>query len=933
MGALYGRASALAAVDRARREVRAGSGRVVLVTGDAGIGKSTIAQQALDDAAADGFRIARGFAVDDPGAPPLWPWRRVGRDLPAIHRALTAPAGPEPAPDDAARFRMCEAIAVAVADVAVPDGVAILLEDLHWADATSIAILKHLVLDLASIRALVLVTAREDDDTPFGRAWADLTRNPGVVSVPLPGLGVDEVREWLSSDGGTAGWPQWAPELVARTGGNPFYIAAVTAQPPPTVPGPTALDRLVVDRAGLRTILLAPLRDLSAQAQATITTAAVLAERLSPALLAAALGRSTQQVSAQLADAVRAGLLRFGATGLAFRHAIVREAVVAEMSDDDRAAAHERIAGAMDEIGDESLVGPSAGHWDRVPGRSAARRCRDRAARAAKLSARDLAHDQAVAFARMSLRHARELDENDLALAERTLTLARYEWAAGLLPDALRSCADAVDLADRCHRPDLMAQAALIPQGVGSLDVSRVLGGLVRRALSRLPDDEPALRARLLGLLAVHAAEEAVDSSADALSAQALSLARACGDTRAELETIAARHYAISYPQAIDERGVLAERAIQLADAAPMGRLWGLLWLADIALQRGDLGRWDAVTEDIHRLADRSGSPVARWHVCRMRALRLAQAGDFAAAIEHALDGRRIADRVGDLSMLGMYYAFRTQLAVLRGGGPEDVLAESLALMERAPDMPLLTISKAQIHLVFGDRQRAASTIAPLRDLPERMPLGPRWAGSIGTLGLVAINLGDADLARRCYRVMLPTAGWCWADGGGTPYAAGSGELPLGGFARCAGDLEAALGHFRRAVDADARLGARPFTALARLGWAQCLADLDRSAEQAREQAGQALAEFQVLGMPGPARTAQQVLDRVGSAGPGDAGLTAREAEIAALVARGLTNKDIAAQLFLSVRTVESHVRSALAKLQLTSRTELALWVHEHRTG
>jgi DNA-binding CsgD family transcriptional regulator len=926
---LFGRSASLALLDGARRDALAGSGRLVLITGEAGIGKSALAQQAVQTAHAAGMRVARGFAVDDPGAPALWPWKRVGRDIPPITAALASLTATEP--DDAARFRLCEAVSEAVALTAAPAGLVILLEDLHWADGSTLAILKHCALDLSSTRTLLVVTARETTGTPFSRAHADLARNACALSVPLAGLPVDAVQEWLwvadRSDGAT-GWSDHLPDIVARTGGNPFYIRALTSQSPPTA-GPAAIDRWLADRAGLRSLLVAPLHTLSPDARRTVSTAAVLGERLSPALLAGARQRPTEEISRHLADAVRAGLLHFGSTGLAFGHAIVRDAIVAELSDDDRAEAHGAIARAMDDSGDELLVGPSAGHWNRAAGSDTAARCRDRARRAAGIAARDLAHDRAVEFARMSLRHARALGEPHVMLAEQTLELARYEWAAGLMPDALRSCAQAADLADAGGRPDLMAEAALVPQGVGSLDVSRFTGRLATRALDRLGDDDSGLRARLLGALAVAAADEALDARAGPLSAAALAMARRSGDPRAELETIAARHFVLSYPQAIDERTELAARALDLADAAPMGRLWGLLWFADIALQRGDIERWDALTEEIETVAARTGSPVGRWHGRRMRALRLAQSGEFDAAIEQAAAGRRIAERIGDISMIGMYYAFRVQLAKIRGSA-DGVPPEATALLNQAPSMPLITTSRAQVELILGRRSAAESIIAGLRDLPERMPLGPRWLGSVGTLGDLAVDLGDTDLAARCYRVLAPQATWFWADGGGTPFAAGSGELPLGRLARTAGDPEVALEHFRRAVDADDRIGARPFAALARLGAASCLTDIGRTPAEARDLAAAAQTDFRAFDMPGPARAVQHLLDRLGP-GPTEPALTGREAEIAELVADGLSNKDIAGRLFLSVRTVESHVRSALAKLQLTTRTELAVWVHRQR--
>jgi len=930
VAALFGRTTALALLDGARRDALAGSGRLVLITGEAGIGKSTLAQHALQTAQDDGMRVARGFAVDDPGAPALWPWRRIGRDVPEVAAAVAsvATAG---APDDAARFRLAEAVSEAIATGGATGGLVIVLEDAHWADSVTVAILKHLVLELVSMRVLIIVTARETSGTPFAAAHADLARNAGTVLVPLAGLPVDAVAQWLLTTAGSeagGGWSDYLPDVVTRTRGNPFYIRTMTSQPPPE-PGPAAIDHWLADRAGLRSLLVAPLQGLSDDARQTVGTAAVLGERLSPALLAGARQRPTEQISEHLAASVRAGLLHFGSTGLAFRHAIVRDAIVAELSDEDRAAAHHGIARAMDETADESLVGPAAAHWDRATAPEAAARCRDQARRAAAIAARDLAHDRAVEFARMSLRHGRELDEPGPVLAEQILELARYEWAAGLLNDALRSCADAVDAADAGGRPDLMAEAALVAQGVGSLDVTRITVRLATRALDRQPAGDSPLRARLLGSLAAAAADEAVDSSAGPLSAAALAMARRSGDPRAELETIAARHFVLSYPQAVDERTELAGRALELADAAPMGRLWGLLWSAEIALQHGDTDRWDDVTEEIDRLAGRTGSPVARWHVARMRALRLAQTGDFAGADEQADIGRQIALRVGDISMLGMYFAFQIYLGLLCGTA-QAVAREALAMMERAPKLPLITISQAHVQFVIGQRAAAESTIAPLRDLPERMPLGPRWSGSLGSLGRLAVDLGDRDLAGRCYRALLPTAPWCGADGGGSPFSTGSNDNLLGHLAAAAGDPEAALAHFRRGIDVDLRLGARPTVALGRFGSALSLADLNRSPDRARELAAEALTEFRALDMPGPAGAAQQFLDRLGP-GPAGSVLTAREDEIATLVAQGLSNKDIAGRLFLSVRTVESHVRGALAKLQLTTRTELAVWVHRQR--
>lgn len=351
-------------------------------------------------------------------------------------------------------------------------------------------------------------------------------------------------------------------------------------------------------------------------------------------------------------------------------------------------------------------------------------------------------------------------------------------------------------------------------------------------------------------------------------------------------------------------------------------------------LQRGDLDALDAIIEEIARLAAQRSSPVGRWHEHRLRTLRAAVRGAFDEARVEAEAGLRIAERSGDASMVGMYYAFRFALAHLRGD-PGEVPEVALPMLENPPPVPVMRAFSAHVLALRGDQARAVALLEEVRHLPDRMPFGPRWMGTVGSIGLAAAAVGDADLAGRCYRLLAPTAHWYAADGGGGPIYNGSNEYSVGTLALAAGSVEAAKAHFERAVPADLRIGARPYVALARLGLAQCLAAERQQTPAAgrstavpvQELASEAAAEFLRLDMPGPLGRAQRLLAQVAPLRDPARVLSPRELEVARMIGEAQTNQQIADRLFLSVRTVESHVRSALAKLQFNTRTELALWV------
>ncbi len=940
-----GRSRELAELRGWLTDARAGRGRMIVLRGEPGIGKTRLTEELAAEAAAE-IPTAWGRCSADSGAPALWPLRRIVDQLPGEHeqfRAIDGDVfGSSPEGLAAARFAQSVWLADAIVAAAEPDGLLVIVEDLHWADSATIGALNHLAAELSHSRALVVVTARlAAPATPD--PVASLIERPGVEQRTLSGLGRGDITEYLSGLGG-AGGPvdeRYADLVLRQTAGNSLYVVAVA--------------RSLIERVSLRTydaiesaaaltgrselldLSRGPMSRVSAECREMVGFASIAGEEFDVLELSMAMQLPTDAVLRLVDEAELGGLLTRPADnpgGARFVHALIRDGVYDSVDHAARSRAHRALAAAIEaEPRGLERIGAVAGHLTRGAASPADHvRAADYGHKAGQKSLTDRAYAEAAdqfGSAIYSLTMAGGASATQQA--EILLDLAFAEYRSGTFGRAMEHCAQAADLAEAQQRWDLLARAALLVDGVDLGNDSPVR--LCERALALLPESELSLRAQLRARMAYAAAERGELGEAGRMSAQALTLAEQTAEPAALVAAFRARHQALAGPGHAAERRQVGARAIELAEhGEPLAELWGRLWRVDAAFELGDLVAVDQELSALAGLAAQLRFPMGRWHLLRLKAAREAVVGRFAAAHEHARQARALAGELDDPSVIPLYYAFLMFLSYTRGQPLEDLLsaaevASFQAMAERIA-LPIASASVASVMVSAGELDEAARISRRLVSEADSWPIDGRWIVTVSMLADVTCDLGERESAEVLYPMLAPFADLAIAGGSGTVACEGSAARRLGRLAAVCGRLSEAESHLRDALSFEERMGARPFAAISRMYLADVLharggtSDLVAAGQSARE----ALRAMRTLDMPGRAERCGQILAKIDADAARLTVLTPREREIVVLVADGLSNRQIAEQLFVSERTVETHVSHVLAKLGAGKRMDIATW-------
>ncbi len=964
---LVGRSVQLSALDAALAGAGRGHPSAIMIGGEAGVGKSRLVREFAERARGTGARVLIGGCLElGADSLPFTPFtavlRELVRDIGAAGVASLLPSGSSPelarllpefgtpaGPDEAgeARARLFEQMLLVLEHLAEAGPVVLVIEDMHWADQSTRDLLAFLIRNQGSLDGvLIVVTFRSDDlhrTHPLRALLAELDRVNRVTRMDLARLTRQDTGRLVAQITGREPGDGLLTAVYRRAEGNPLFVEALVGDGEPGSGLPESLHDL----------LMAGLRRLPEETQEVVRVASAGGERIGHGLLTAVTGLDGAALGRALRPAVSANVLLTESEGYVFRHALIREAVHDELLPGERGQVHSRFATVIE--ADPALV---------MPGRAAAEQAWHWFA----------AHDAPRAL--VSAWQAAGQADRSLAYAEQLAMLSRVLELWEQVPDAaerigadhvavLEEAVRTAELAGEDDRGVMLAQAALREIDTAAQPIRAALmlmtighlkyylgrkdyAGDLEEAVRLVPADPPSpARARVLERLAhftlkVHggwdnpglraAAEEAVTAarrSGDAATEAAALVTLACAEPvtgnvehiramLAQARAIASGAGAFQplLSAAITESDVLEGAGLheQAAEVAREGlaaarkyglaRTYGAVLANNVAEPLVSLGRWDEAGEIIEhglRLFPARLSRACLWRLAGDIALArgdLRAAADSVTSIRSATDDARY-DAQYHLPLIRLETELR--LAQRRPADAMSVVGEALDRHDMRPSPRY-----AWPVLVTGARACAAGAhdgmpteAAALRDR-LRTEAAALTADGLAqqacrlTFAAEAERTGDAVAAWD-----EATRAWEATD---QPYSLAVALLRAAEAVLSGGDRDGGASRLSRAAALAQRLGARPLND-----------DIGLLARRARIPLGP--------GGDGDAPVRE----------PDRRGLTAREFEVLRLVAAGRSNREIAAELFISAKTASVHVSNILGKLGVTSRGEAAAAAHRLR--
>jgi DNA-binding CsgD family transcriptional regulator/tetratricopeptide (TPR) repeat protein len=964
--AYIGRHQQMRALAALLEDALSGSGKVIMLEGDPGIGKTRTAQELSSIAQTLGALTLWGKCYEGQGAPSYWPWLQslrsclnvdvlgperfvaymgqgatdVAEILPELRQLLPHLQPRQGLDPNQARFQLFESIATFFKNLSWEQPVALVLDDLHWADRPTLALLQFFAHAVAGNPLAVIGTYREHELSrahPLLETLAQISREPSFYREPLRGLGIDDVAQLTFSVLGREPSYSIVRAVYSQTEGNPFFvkeIARLLEHEEET--WRVDADSIDITRipAGIREVVGERLNRLSGTCNYVLTVAAVVGREFESPLLERLLREDLEET--EILNAIEEGFLGHvieevggGTERYQFTHALIHQTLLSDLSPGRRARLHARIAEAIEEMYSSRInahAAELAHHCVAAQSILDPQKLVRYSLMAGNQALEAYAYEDALTHFEKALA-AREGDTLDAEMAEILFGLGQAQIAMFRVKDATGNLRRAWEYFIASGQADRALTIARYSH-CGYLDLAVAMGDLAERSLEIVPPDSP--EAALF---------------------------------------FAAQAYALGFTKGgFDSARMLFEKALDIVRSHGNQSLEADI-LPNLAITYGLNAHWQEALETCLpaiELANRMDNlkALSRAKFFAGNSYLYGQ-GNVELARKQHLQALEIAEKTRDLSWIGRTAAAASTVPSFLGEW-ETALSLNARGLAFSPNNPILLAKRMILAGQQGDLQEGQACLDQVVQLIETegtmdsqmvifalpfmqhisgVPVPEEWLESLArsilsqphaislytvpasaALALMAIERNDAEAAREQYEALIPQKGTMIYM-----FSLAFDRL-LGLLAQTMGQRSEAINHFEDALAFCRQAGYLPELAWSCYAYAITLSSSNevedaRKAKLLLEEAKEISREIGMKILLERVLACQQRLE----AGkprvlPYPDGLSHRELEVLRLVAAGKSNPQIAQELCVSVKTVGNHVSSILNKTNTTNRSEAAAY-------